>query len=216
MLRVASIRPDYSRAERISDAAVHLVALGLAVGFVPVLIVWAVHWRGDGAAIAGAAVYGGTLIAMIVCSLLYNAGLWPARRALFRRLDHSAIYLKIAGTFTPFALVSGGGPGFLATLWGVALAGAGLKLADPGRFRWLGLALYLGLGWLGAAAGWQMFAGLPPAAFWLVVAGGLTYTGGVAFYLAEGRMFHNTLWHVCVMAASAAFFVAVALTMAAV
>ncbi len=215
MLPAATTRPAYSRAEQVSDAVVHLVALGLALTAVPVLIALAIAWRGDASAVVGACVYGGSLIAMITCSALYNAGLWPRLAPVFQRLDHSAIYFKIAGTYTPFTLFSGGGFGLLAGLWGAALAGAGLKILAPGRFRVLGLALYLGMGWIGVLAGWQLFAAMPPAVFWLVVAGGVTYTLGTLFYLAEGRLFHNTIWHVFVMTASVLFFVAVALYLAA-
>lgn len=212
---MATNRPTYSRAERVSDAVVHLVALGLALAAVPVLITLAVLWRGDASAIVGASVYGGSLIAMIVCSALYNGGLWPRLEELFRRLDHSAIYFKIAGTYTSFALFSGAGAGFLLGLWGAALAGAGLKIFAPGKFRWLGFSLYLAMGWVGALAGWHVFETLPAAVFWLIVAGGLTYTAGTVFYLAKGRLFHNTIWHVFVMSASVVFFIAVALHLAA-
>ena len=215
MLPAAPNRPAYSRAERVSDAVVHLVALGLALGAVPALIWSAVIWRGDAPAVVGAAVYGGTLIAMILCSALYNAQLWPRLDPLFHRLDHAAIYFKIAGTFTPFTLFAGGTTGLLAGLWGAALAGAGLKIVAPGRFRWISFALYLGMGWIGALAGWGMFRTLPDPVFWLIVAGGLTYTAGTVFYLASGRLFHNTIWHVFVMSASVVFFVAVALHLAA-
>ena len=215
MLPRATDRPSYTRAERVSDAVVHLVALAAALAAVPVLIVWAVLWRGDAAGIAGAAIYGGTLLAMIACSALYNGGLWPRLEPLFWRLDHSAIYFKIAGTYTPFTLFSGASTGLLAGLWGAALAGAGLKIFAPGRFRAAGVVLYLGMGWAGAIAGWHVFETLPAAVFWLIVAGGLTYTAGTVFYLAKGRLFHNTIWHVFVMTASVIFFVAVALHLAA-
>lgn len=215
MLPRAPHRPAYSAAERLSDAVVHLLALGAALAAVPALIVLAVLWRGDAPAVVGAGVYGGTLIAMITCSALYNAGLWPRFGPLFHRLDHAAIYFKIAGTYTPFALFSGVGGGLVAGLWGAALAGAGLKVFAPTRFRWLGFALYLAMGWAGAVAGWQLFGAMPPSVFWLIVAGGVTYTVGTLFYLAESRLFHNTIWHVFVMSASVVFFVAVALHLAA-
>lgn len=215
MLPRAANRPAYTRAELLSDAVVHLVALGMALSAVPVLITLAVVWRGDTPAVTGASVYGGTLIAMIACSALYNGGVWPRFEPLFRRLDHAAIYFKIAGTYTPFALFSGAGTVLLAGLWGAAIAGVGLKLFAPGRFRWLGFALYLGMGWAGAVAGGELFAALPAPVFWLILAGGVTYTVGTLFFLAEGRLFHNTIWHLFVMAASVVFFVAVALHLAA-
>lgn len=214
MLPVAAHRPTYSRAERISDAAVHLTALAAALAAVPVLITLAAIWRGDVQAILGTSIYGGTLIAMIFCSFLYNAAFWPDWTGVLQRLDHSAIYLKIAGTYTPFTLLSGAGFGLMAGLWGAALAGTALKLCAPGRFRWLGFALYLGMGWVGVIAGWELFSSMSSTVLWLIVAGGLTYTLGTVFYLAKGRLFHNTIWHVFVMSASAVFFIAVMLHLA--
>lgn len=211
MLPHAPHRPAYSRAERVSDAAVHLTALVAALGAVPVLITLAAVWRGDVPAIVGTSIYGGTLIAMISCSLLYNAGLWPEWHDVLNRLDHSAIYFKIAGTYTPFTLLSGTGFGLMTGLWGAALAGTMLKVFAPGRFRWLGFALYLGMGWAGLVVGWELFSALSPAVLSLLVAGGLTYTVGTVFYLANQRLFHNTIWHVFVMSASAVLFVAVML-----
>ena len=211
MLPYAPHRPAYSRAELVSDAAVHLTALVAALAAVPVMITLAAVWRGDASAIVGTSVYGGTLIAMISCSLLYNAALWPEWNDVLWRLDHSAIYLKIAGTYTPFTLLSGTGFGLMTGLWGAALAGTMLKVFAPGRFRRVGFALYLGMGWAGLVAGWELFGALSPVVLWLLVAGGLTYTVGTVFYLARRRLFHNTIWHVFVMSASTVFFVAVML-----
>ncbi len=202
-------RPHYSRAEYFSDAVVHVLGLLAALAAVPVLIVLTVLWRGDGTAIAAIAVYGATLVAMIFFSAIYNMNRNERWAALLQRLDHSAIYLKIAGTYTPFTLLSGHGAALLAGLWGAALAGSGLKLIDPVRFRRIGLVLYLGMGWVGMIAGWAVFAQMSAPVLALIVAGGLLYTVGVGFYLAERMHFHNTIWHVFVLVATIAFFAAV-------
>lgn len=204
----AAFRP-YTRAETLSDAVVHVAGLALVTGAVPVLIVLTVLMRGDAAAIAVVSVYGAALILMILCSALYNMIERPDWGWLLRRLDHSAIYVKIAGTYTAFIGVSGQGFGLMAALWGAALAGVGLKILSPERFRWLALALYLGMGWAGVAAGGALLAALPAPVVVLMLAGGGLYTLGVVFYLWDRLPFHNTIWHVFVLAASLVFYAAV-------
>ncbi|HHX90848.1 MAG TPA: Hly-III family protein [Paracoccus sp.] len=205
--------PRYNRAERISDAVIHVAGLSLVLMAVPVLIVATALARGDALAMTGVSIYGGALFAMIFCSALYNISQsmdWGAAREwLFKRLDHSAIYVKIAGTYTPFTLLSGQGMALSAVLWGAALAGVALKLICPWRFRWLGLALYLAMGWAGVVAGQSLLAELPLAVVVLMVVGGGLYTGGVVFYLWERLPFHNTIWHGFVLAASLVFYAAV-------
>ncbi|MWD27756.1 Hly-III family protein [Aquicoccus sp. SCR17] len=203
------LRPAYSRAERLSDAVVHVIGLVLVLVSVPVLITLAAMLRGDGAAIAGTVIYGVTFLAMILCSALYNMIPSKAWGALLQRLDHSAIYWKIAGTYTPFTLLSGQGAWLLGGLWTAALAGTGLKVIVGDRYRWAALSLYLAMGWAGVVAGWPLFATFSGPVLTLVALGGLLYTGGVAFYLWERLPFHNTIWHVFVLVASLLFFAAV-------
>ena len=201
----------YSRAERLSDALVHVSGLVAALLAVPVLVTLAVVLRGDVPAVAGTAIYGVTLIAMILCSALYHMVPHAGWKGVLRRLDHSAIYAKIAGTYTPFSLLAGAqGAYLLAGLWVAALAGMGLKIASPERFRWPALALYLAMGWAGLVAGGAVFAAMSPGVLALIVAGGLLYTVGVGFFLFERLPFHNTIWHVFVLAASVVFYIAVA------
>ncbi|MDT8854230.1 hemolysin III family protein [Paracoccaceae bacterium Fryx2] len=214
MVTRLSPRSGYSRAERLSDAAVHLSGLSAAVLAVPVLITLAVVWRGDGQAIAGVSVYGVTLIAMILCSALYNMTVHPYWNAVFRRMDHSAIYCKIAGTFTAFVMLSGQGAVLLAGIWVAALCGTALRLLAPDRFRWLALAIYLGMGWIGTAVGWPMFAAFSGSVFALIAVGGVLYTIGTGFFLFERLPFHNTIWHVFVLTASVVFYAAVMIHLA--
>ncbi len=184
----------------------------MAVGAVPILIVMTAMWRGDAASIAGASIYGACLIGMVLCSALYHMVPHPGAKAVLRQLDHSAIYFKIAGTFTPFALMSGGkGAVLLAGLWAAALVGTGLRVIAPARYRWAAIALYLAMGWIGVIAGWPIFGQMSAPVLSLVVVGGLTYTLGTVFFLAAGLPFHNTIWHVFVLAATVVFFVAVML-----
>lgn len=215
MLTAAHIRPAYSRAERISDGVVHVVGLTLALLAVPALITFTALYRSDPAAILGTSIYGTTLILMLGCSALYNMNETVRWAGLLQRLDHSAIYVKIAGTYTPFMLLSGAPvTGLLAGLWGSAAFGTVLKIVAPTRFRWFALLLYLAMGWAGVFAGGAMLAELPWSVLTLMIGGGVVYTAGVMFFLFKGMLFHNTIWHVFVLAGSVLFFVAVSLSIA--
>ncbi|WP_127104893.1 PAQR family membrane homeostasis protein TrhA [Pararhodobacter zhoushanensis] len=209
----SALRTAYSKAEQVSDAVVHVMGLTLVLMAVPVLIVLTALYRGDVASVTGVSVYGGALFAMILCSALYNigetSGVGTAKEWLLRRLDHSAIYLKIAGTYTPFTLLSGHGVALTIGVWGAAFAGITLKIISPERFKWAGLILYLGMGWAGVVAGGTLFSALPLPVLILMAVGGGLYTLGVVFYLWRRLPFHYTIWHVFVLAASFVFYAAV-------
>ena len=122
----------YSRAEILSDAAVHAVGIVSALIAAPVLVTLAAVWFGDPTTVAAARVYGLSLIAMFVCSAVYNLVALPAWKDVLRRLDQSAIYVKIAGSYTPFAVLTGTHAGFfLAGVWGTAVLGASLIILSP-------------------------------------------------------------------------------------
>jgi hemolysin III len=200
----------YSRAERFSDAVVHVTGLFAALLAVPVLVTLSAIWVGDLSVVLAALVYGLCLIAMITCSAVYHMTPAPAWKRLLRRFDHAAIYLKIAGTYTPFAVLAGSqAVPLLVGLWGAAFAGISLKLLRDNSSVWLGVMLYLGMGWAGVAFGGEVISGVSPAGFALMLAGGLMYTGGIVFFLWERLPFHNTIWHVCVLAATCIFYAAV-------
>ncbi len=159
----------------------------------------------------GASVYGVALILMLSLSAIYNMNEDERWAGLLRRLDHSGIYIKIAGTYTPFLLLSGGqAPGLLIGLWSSATLGSALKMFDPGRFRWFGLLLYVMMGWAILWAGQPMMSELSQTVLILMFAGGIVYTAGIIFYLLDWLPFHNTIWHVFVLAGSVLFFIAVA------
>ncbi len=203
--------PDkYSRAEYISDAVVHVSGLSAAMIAGPVMITLAAVWIGDATVITATTIYTICLIAMLLCSALYNMILTPEWQDRLRRIDQSAIYLKIAGTYTPFILLTGTQGGwFLAGVWTVALIGASIILFAPGRIRLLDLALYLSLGWAGIALGGEALAGLSQAGLILLLIGGLLYTAGVIFHVWEQLPFHNTIWHIFVLVATALVYTAV-------
>ncbi len=210
MWSFADIRPAYSRAERFSDGVVHVLGVAAALVAVPILIAATAQNRPEPEAVLGVLIYGITLILMLTFSALYNMIESERWSDLLRRLDHSGIYVKIAGTYTPFLLLPGvQAPGLLIGLWSSATLGSMLKLIDPARFRWFGLALYLMMGWAVVWAGKSMLTALSPAVVWLIIAGGVVYTVGVIFYLYERLPFHNTIWHAFVLAGSVLFFIAV-------
>lgn len=215
MWSFAHIRPDYSRAERISDGVVHVLGLTAAVVAVPFLIILTALYRSESAAVLGATIYGVTLILMLTFSALYNMVQSDKWADLLRRLDHSGIYVKIAGTYTPFILLSGVQmPGLMIGLWSSATLGSILKMVDPHRFRWFGLALYVLMGWAAVWAGRTLLADLSQPVVVLMIAGGIVYTVGIAFYLLEWLPFHNTIWHVFVLTGSVLFFLAVSFRIA--
>jgi hemolysin III len=203
-------RHDYSRAERLSDAVVHLLGIVAALIGVPILITLAVFLRGDASAVASTTLYGVALVVMLVFSALYHLTSRPRLRRIFRSLDHTAILCLIAATYTPFVLLSGAdATGLLAGLWAAAISGAAIRAFAPDRLKLVAVALALLMGWAGLIAGGEVFSGLSTAVMVLITIGGVLYTLGVGFCLLERLPFHYTIWHVCVLAASAAFYAAV-------
>jgi hemolysin III len=199
----------YSPPELLSDRIVHLAALALAAVGVPVLITQTALWRGDLPGVLSVSLYGVTLIAMLTASLLYNHLPRPDWRDTLMRLDRSAIYLKIAGTYTPFALLSGTGGGLLAGMWATAVLGTIGNFRFRHRPVFLGLGICLGMGWAVVVGGQGLLAQLSPAVYWLMLIGGVLYTLGTIFLVYERMRYHNTIWHVFVVTASAVFFAAI-------
>lgn len=192
----------YSQAERRSDAIVHWTGLALGLAAAPAVVALAFR-APDRALVAAAAVYAASLLAMFAASAAYHMTPAPAWRDRLRRLDQSAIYLKIAGAYTPFAVMTGPeAMPFLAGLWAAAAAGVTLKAMTARQLFGVTVALYLAMGWAALAFGGPIFARMTPGAFHLVLAGGLFYTIGVAFLIWERLPFHVTIWHVFVLAAS--------------
>jgi len=152
------------------------------------------------------------LVAMLVCSAAYNLSLDSPRRELLRRLDHAAIFVMIAGTYSPFTLgrLDGAWSIWLAGfVWGAALLGAVAKLTVPRRIERYAVVLYLALGWVVLVALEPLLAALHPAVLVLILAGGLLYSAGVAFHLWRGLRFQNAIWHALVLGAAVCHYAAV-------
>jgi hemolysin III len=203
---------DHSLNEHVADAVMHALGVVFAVAGTAALLTWA--------ALAVPAdrlwpliPYAVGLVATFAFSAAYNMTLHVSVRAVLRRFDHAAIYLMIAGTYTPMAIIGlGGGRGLALAVaaWSLAALGIVLKLAWFHRWPRLGFALYLAQGWLGLLALWPMTQALPPVALVLILAGGLTYTIGTLFH--HGRMKYATaIWHAHVLAAAVTHYVAVIL-----
>lgn len=199
-----------SLGEEIANAVTHGVGLILALIGLVVLCARA-YTRGEPVHMASCSIYGATLVILYGASTLYHSVQTPRVKRWLRIFDHTAIYLLIAGTYTPFTLVAldgGWGWSLFAAIWGLAIIGILYKLLAFGRFRRLSLALYLGMGWLAVIAIGPLWESLPVEAIALIGAGGAAYTLGVIFYALPRRFFH-TVWHLFVLGGSAFHYAAV-------
>lgn len=198
-------------AEKVADGTVHLIGIGLGIAAVITLI--AVLWNTpDIGRQVSVFVYAGCLMAMLICSALYNIFAKEHKTGLLRRLDHAAIFLLIAGTYTPLAaMIIGGWTGgiLLAVVWTGALAGAILKLAHLKGLDKVTVPLCLALGWVVVFAFKPLMDNASEFGFWMIIAGGLLYTVGTAFYACKKLPFQNAIWHTFVLAAAVCHFSAV-------
>jgi hemolysin III len=201
---------NYDRTELIADGIVH--ALGVSFGLVGTITLILASLTSTTVDASVVAIYAAGLLMMLVVSATYN--LWPVspRKWLLRRFDHSAIYLLIAATYTPFISKLDDrsfATKFLIWMWGVAFAGTFLKLIWPGRFDKLSVALYLAMGWSGTLAYGKAASALPSSIFPLIVAGGGLYTLGVLFHSWQRLRFQNAIWHGFVVLGAGCHFSAV-------
>lgn len=203
----------YSAGELKSDRAVH--AIGTLVSPIAVAVLLGIAIARDrGAQLAGVLIYSAGLLAMLGFSAAYNLAREPRRKELLRRFDHAAIFLMIAGTYTPFiAHVADPGWrwGLMTAVWVTALAGIAIKLLLPRRRDGLSVAIYLCLGWIAAVAPRTLLDGLEARVVTLLALGGGLYTLGVAFHLWHRLRFHNTIWHGAVIVAAGFHYCAVLL-----
>jgi hemolysin III len=198
----------YTLAEETANALTHGLGALLAVTALVLMIIRAAH-SGDNWSLVAGAVYGSSLILLYSASTLYHAFPWPRAKAVMQKIDHSAIYLLIAGTYTPFTLVTLRGPWgwtIFGLVWGLALAGIIFELAARGKWRRLSLVFYIGLGWMAVIAAKPLYEGLSGSALLLLLAGGLFYSGGAVFYASKRLLWNHAVWHVFVLLGSGAHF----------
>lgn len=204
--------PAYARSERIADGTMHaLGVIGALTGAI-VLTLWSRGHVSGGQSLA-LAVYGAALVGTFVASAFYHMTPWENLRPLLHRIDHAAIHLKIAGTYTPLVVMIGSLSSYLvlALVWALALFGVAQNLwfaRGPGRFATL---IYLIMGWLSLLLIWSLMPLLPGPALGLIAAGGLLYTLGVVFFRWDSLKFSNAIWHAFVLAASVCFYGAITL-----
>src|SRR5712672_3710136 len=206
-----AVRWNYDRAELIADGVVH--GIGVFCGLIAatvLLVLTAVYANGFEVAVVSVYVVG--LLTMLVLSATYN--LWPISRAkwVLRRFDHSAIYVLIAATYTPFITQlkdSYFAIALLVGVWCVAIVGIVLKLVLPGRFDRVAVGLYLAMGWSGLMLYDAVVQALPTMALWFIVAGGVLYTLGVIFHAWQRLRFQNVIWHSFVLLGAACHYTAV-------
>jgi hemolysin III len=206
---VSTGHAPYSRPEEIAHtltAALGIVACGIAIPW----LAWAA--AGDPVRLAGAMAFGVTALAMFATSVIYHWESAPERKQRLRKLDHSAIYLLIAGTYTPFTLIAMQGAwgwSLFGVIWSMAVLGIVAKTTVGFRFPRLSTALYLGMGWLLVVAIKPLSESLSASELAWIAAGGILYTGGVPFYIWKSRKYTHAVWHLFVLGGVACHFVAV-------
>jgi hemolysin III len=208
---MSAIIREYTDAEHRVDLAVHVAGILFAINASAWLLA---HLSGPGSLVVSVSVYCAGLLAMIGMSAAYN--LTPshyASKTVLRRLDHSAIFIMIAATYTPFAVNRLGhsmGTAILIAIWIGATIGIAIKLLYPRRFERLTLALYIGMGWLIVTALKPLFSSMAGIDLWLLLGGGIVYSAGIAFYVIERIPYHKAIWHAFVLAAAILQFASIA------
>lgn len=200
----------YSEIEHRADMAIHVLGALFAVNASAWLLA---HISGSGMLVASVSIYCAGLLAMIFASAAYNLAPHGPTKQVLRRLDHSAIFIMIAATYTPFAANRLGGlagPIILGIIWVCASGGIALKVIFPRRFETASLALYIAMGWMIVTVLKPLAASMATVDFWLLIGGGFVYSAGIAFYVIERIPFHKAIWHAFVLAAAVLHFSAVA------
>jgi len=203
--RVASDR------EEVANSLSHGLGLLAAIAAAPVLIVGAVQ-RGGAADVVGSSVFAATMVVLYLTSTWYHAAPVGKLKDRLQRLDHAAIYLLIAGTYTPFTLgVLGGAWGWtlFGLVWGAAAIGVCIKLLAGVRYIRVSTAMYLIMGWLVLIAIGPLVRAMPSRGLWWLVAGGTLYTAGVGFFAARRMPYGHLVWHLFVLGGSTCHFFAV-------
>jgi hemolysin III len=201
----------YSFGEEVANSVTHGIGWLLSIGGLATLVTFAAI-TGGALRVVSCAVFGTTLVLLYAASTLYHA--LPSRRAkhVFRVLDHSAIFILIAGTYTPLSLVAVGGPwgwSLFGAIWALAAIGVLLNTIAHGRWRWLSITLYVTMGWLVVIAIRPLVAAVGSETLVLIVAGGLAYTLGLTFYGSRRLPYGHAMWHVFVLAGSVLHYLAV-------
>ncbi|TAN07568.1 MAG: hemolysin III family protein [Rhodanobacteraceae bacterium] len=212
--RSSAIARPQTWGEELANSLSHGLGLLLAIAGLPVLLLRAEH-AGSGYAMAGALIFGGSVLLLYLASTLYHAIPQPRAKVVLRALDHAMIYLLIAGTYTPVTLgvLRGGWRwGLFGLIWGLALAGLLFKALGGLRFPQLSTVLYLAMGWVGVVAIYPLWMHMQAGGLAWLAAGGLAYTLGVVFYVLDEKIhYSHFVWHLFVVAGTTCHFFAVLL-----
>ena len=201
----------YSFGEEVAHAVTHGLGAVLAIVGLVALVVRA-ELYGDYWAVLSAAIFGSTLVMMYVASTLYHSIPLPRARHILRVIDHSMIYLLIAGSYTPITLISlhgAWGWSLFTFVWVLALFGVVFKIYATGKYEKLSLAIYLGMGWAAVVAIGPLLEHVPRGGLIMMLIGGITYSGGVLFYTWERLRYHHAIWHLFVLGGSVMHYLGV-------
>jgi hemolysin III len=206
-----AVLPRYGFGDELASSVIHGIGIVLSIAGLAVLIMHASS-HGSGSDVLASAVYGISLIMLYTASTLYHSIRAESARRVLRTLDHIAIFLLIAGTYTPFTLIALRGTwgwSLFGIVWSLALLGTALELGMLKRYRRLAVLLYVAMGWVGIVAFRPLLAHLQTGGMVLLLAGGAAYTLGVPFYLWRKLPYHHSVWHFFVLAGSVLQFLAV-------
>jgi len=212
-VREQAVKTGYSIKEEIAHSVTHGIGALLSIVGLATLIVCSSMY-GDAWHAVSSSIYGFTLVALYTLSTLYHCVTEPELKRIFQKLDHAAIFLLIAGTYTPFTLVNlrgAWGWTLFGMVWAISIAGIIMELMVKKRHRRISIGLYIGLGWLVVIAVEPMIANVAPVGLVLLFIGGLFYSLGVIFYVWKTLPYHHAIWHLFVLAGSAFHFFAVLL-----
>ena len=208
---VARAAHEYSPGEEIAASVTHGVGALLAVAGLAVLVALAAR-HGAARDVASAAIYGSTLVLLYLASTLYHAIRAPGPKRVLKVLDHVGVYLLIAGSYTPFTLVTlrgAWGYSIFGVIWGLAALGVALEAFWVYRPRWLSVVVYVAMGWVIVIAMAPLMHRLARPGLWLLMAGGLAYTVGTIFYVLKRVRYMHAVWHLWVLGGSACHFLAI-------
>ncbi|MEM1232686.1 MAG: hemolysin III family protein [Pseudomonadota bacterium] len=206
----------YTRPERMADGTIHLLGLAASIIATVLLILFAAR-TGSGLDVAAVSVYGGVAIFAFAASAAYHMTPWSRARSWLQRVDHAAIYLMIAGTYTPLVVVLGSVFAYvvLGLIWTVAVLGALGKLTQILQPGWASTFLYIAMGWASVVLIWPLVQTVPPLTLWLMLAGGLAYTIGAPINHWEDLRFNVAIWHGFVLAGYGLFLGAIVVALMA-
>ena len=212
MVRKPSMTQGYSLAEEIANSISHGIGLVFGIVGLVLLLVQAVDSNASATAITSYSLYGGSMILLFLASTLYHAIPQPRAKIWLKKFDHCAIYLLIAGTYTPFLLVGLDSPlarGLMIVIWSLALLGILFKLTIAHRFKVLSLVTYLAMGWLSLVVIYEMAIKLAAGSVTLLAVGGIVYSLGVIFYVCKRIPYNHAIWHGLVLGGSVCHFLAI-------